>query len=135
VRATRSVEDGIPTEDRGNEGKPNVRDSQQITEYVEERIGQVYLRPLMYGGSADGVDNLLHWYHDLWAVIHQREDDFLREASSAHADEGCDSANFAFHYRRDRPSATEAEVAGYVVSMWRRIGERLGVPATRVRLG
>lgn len=107
-----------------------MRDSPEIAEYVAERIRQVYLRPLMYGGTADGVDTLLHEYHDLWAMIHQREEDFLQESSSVHAAEGCDSANFAFHYLRDRPSATETEVALYVVAMWRRIGERLGLPAS-----
>ncbi len=104
-----------------------MRDSRQIAEFVEERIGHIYRRPLMYGGTPDGVDLILHYYHELWAEIHQRRGDYEQASSEAHEAERCGSMDFSTRYRRERPDASEGEAAAYVVSMWRKIDEKLGL--------
>jgi hypothetical protein len=48
-----------------------MRDGKHIAEFVEERIGQVFRRPLMYGGVPEAVDSILHYDHELWAVVHE----------------------------------------------------------------
>jgi hypothetical protein len=105
-----------------------MRDARQITEFVEERIGHVFRRPLMYGGTAEAVDLILHHDHELWSVIHGREDEFREVSAAIHLAEGCGSASFAHHFRTGHPAASEDEVACHVVSLWRKIGERLGLP-------
>ena len=93
------------------------------------RIGHIGARPLMYGGTADGVDTILRNYHELWAVIHGREGEFQEVVLAAHMAEGCGARDFAGHHRQSHPDIPEAEVARYVVGRWREIGERLGIPA------
>jgi hypothetical protein len=102
-------------------------DGRQIAEFVEERIGHVFRRPLMYGGTPEAVDSILHYDHELWAVAHEREGDFQEVSAAFHLSEGCGSASFEHHYRTGHPAASEDEVACYVVSMWRKIGEHLGL--------
>jgi hypothetical protein len=111
-----------------------MRDGKQISDFVEERIGHVFRRPLMYGGTPEGVDVVLDYYHELWALIHERGDEFEKVSSAAHDSEGCGSMNFAYRYQRDHPAASVDESARYVVSMWRRIGEKLGLSAGGSRL-
>jgi hypothetical protein len=112
-----------------------MRDGRQIAEVVEERIGHVFQRPLLYGGTPEAVDSILHYDDGLWAVAHEREGDFQEASAAFHLSEGCGSASFAHHYRASHPATSEDEVACYVVSMWRKIGERLGLSTAEVRLG
>ena len=112
-----------------------MRDGRQIAEFVEERIGRVFRRPLMYGGTPECVDTILHHDQELWAVAHGREGDFQDVSTALHLSEGCGSASFAHRYRSRHPAASDDEVACYVVSMWRTIGERLGLPTAVVRHG
>jgi uncharacterized GH25 family protein len=44
-----------------------MRDGRQIVEFVEERIGQVFQRPLMLGRTSEAVDLILHYCYELWA--------------------------------------------------------------------
>lgn len=70
-----------------------MRDGRQIVEFVEERIGHIFRRPLVYGGTPEAVDSILHCYHELWAVAHDREGDFQAVSTATHLSEGCGSAS------------------------------------------
>lgn len=96
--------------------------------FVEKRIRHIYRRPLMYGGTAEGVDLLLHYYHELWAEINQREDDFEKATSVQRSKDGCGSLGFTFHYRRNRPDAQDEETVKYVVEQWQMISAMLSLP-------
>lgn len=104
------------------------RTAEEILEYVASRIGHVYRRPLMYGGTADGVDVVLRTLHDLYAQIVDRHDDLIPPREDLVP--GVGSAGFAFHYRQRLHAGRtvpEPEAAAYVVEQWQRIDERLGV--------
>jgi hypothetical protein len=108
---------------------------QQTIDDLTLRIGCIYYhRPLMYGGSADGVDVILHLLHSIWAYAVDRESEFEREWRSEMEREDCDSANFAFRYKMKHPNASEAEIASYVVEHWKRISLVLSVPIPHARL-
>jgi hypothetical protein len=104
-----------------------VRNSQPIADFLEERIFHICQRPLMYGGTPDGVELTLHDHLDVWALIYEREDEFQRASWDVHAEEECGSAGFTFHYLRTRPDAPDEETVEYVVDRWKRIIRRLGI--------
>ena len=102
---------------------------EEVVQFIAHRIGYIYHhQPLMYGGTADGVDLILHYYHELWAEIVERTDDYFNTCFEIHRQEDCNSHNFASRYRVAHPDATELGAAEYVVSQWRRISDLLGVP-------
>ena len=80
-----------------------MKSTAEMGAFVWDRIDQIHDRPLMYGGTAEGVDLILHYYHEIIAVIHDLEDEYQEISTITHQQEGCGSANFAVHYRRDRP--------------------------------
>lgn len=88
----------------------------------------IYKRPGGYGGTPDGVDLILHYYHELWAAIFCREKDYEEITREIRDEEACDSANFATRYQWDHPGATEIETIKYVVQQWKRISDRLNIP-------
>ena len=102
--------------------------SEAMAELLAERIGHVYFRPLMYGGSAEGVELILDCYHGMWADLHERREEYqalmVHEASSRR----CGAASFSWGYKERHPGAPEAEVSEYIVSVWGGISRRLGVP-------
>jgi hypothetical protein len=104
-----------------------MRDAQGILQAVLLRIRHVYNRPLMYGGTPEAVDTLLHWYHEMWAVIVEAERAFERVELSVHMETGPVAAGFATVYRRRRPQSTDKQVARYVVRKWSQIDSRLGI--------
>ena len=110
-----------------NGGHP-LKSTDEILEFIRDRIAEIYARPLMYGGSAEGADLILHNYHELWAWIQSRGHEYDRASESVHSDEQCDAANFAFRFRRNHANAAETEAARYVVAQWKRIDERLNLP-------
>ena len=100
-----------------------------ILRFVRDRIESIYERPLMYGGEGDGVDLILHDYHELWGVIVERRDEFEEARLRAHEESGTGSMNFSRHYR-ERIRGGEADlrdVLQYVVGRWRAIDEALGI--------
>jgi hypothetical protein len=77
-----------------------------IVDFVEDRVGHLYARPLMYRGTADGVDLILHYYHELWATIHERLERrtcVLRTLKAA----------------SERPARRASEGSGGVLPRWR----------------
>jgi hypothetical protein len=103
----------------------------EIIAFVEDRIGHIYARPMMYGGTAEGVELILYFYHELWSMIHQRHDEYQRILHQLYEAEGCGSANFTLHDGRDRPEVSEAEPARSVVEQWRKLDDRLGITILR----
>src|ERR1051325_5632335 len=105
-----------------------MKSATQISDSIAFKIGDVYLRPLIHGGTAEGVDLVLFCYHGIWAEIHGLEDELrtARFAVSEHQKLG--SMSFAKRYKRRYPKAREQKAAAYVTSQWRRISEMIGVP-------
>lgn len=102
---------------------------ERIIEVILLRIGSVYHgnRSLMYGGTPEGVDLLLHTYHVIWAEIVERCDDLATIGRAIYEEEDCGTMGFPRQYRTSHPNASDQEVAGYVVEQWRTISERLGM--------
>ena len=105
--------------------------AQQLSEFLELRIGHVLttpMGPMMFGGSAQGADIVLHNYIELWSLLHGRLDDYrvAREARSAALNAG--SANFAFHYRRRHKKQSEFHAANYVALQYKKIIKQLQLP-------
>jgi hypothetical protein len=105
-----------------------MKTGQEIEAYIREALALISHRPLMCGGTAEGVDLLLWNYYGLLTFIHHRDGDYTSIRDEVYGEEGCGSASFPSHYRRERPVATEAETAVYVLEQWRKIGQRLGFP-------
>lgn len=102
-----------------------------LMRFVLTRIEQVYEQPLVYGRTSDGVDLVLHYYHELWAFLAGREEDYRRISRDAHAEQLGGSGPFVAQYRWHEPAASEQEIVGYIVERWREISDRLGVPLSR----
>jgi hypothetical protein len=112
-----------------------VKNLENVMKTIEEfldilalRLGDLYQCPLMYGGSAEGVEVLLHTYHSLWAEIFDRSDEFLQIWHAVAAEQNCGAASFPIHYARSHPQASEQEVVSYVLEQWHSVGLRLNIP-------
>ncbi len=106
----------------------------QIADFIVERIGHIYFRPLMYGDSASGVDAILHYYHELWSMIFDQSDFYRSISRSIHAERECGSADFSTKYKMDHSTASEHEIAFFVVDQWMRISEALEIPVPYERI-
>jgi hypothetical protein len=109
--------------------------SEDTIAHIARQVGCLYYHhPLMYGGSGAGVDLLLHTYHDIWAVIVGRRDEFRKTWWKVLEEEDCGSADFSTRYSMNHPEASDKQIAAYVVSQWRKVSERLGVPIPHAEL-
>ena len=99
----------------------------QIEEFILQRISNIYHRPLMYGGSAEGVDLILHYYHEIWAQIFEKQEEYFAISRDVHNKQNCGAANFSFRCRSRNKCADEGEIAKYVVSQWAVISKKLGL--------
>jgi hypothetical protein len=105
----------------------SMKSTEQIIDLIAWKIGLIYHHnPLAYGGSPDGVENLMHVYHELWSEIVERQKEYRDVMSQVYCDEEC--SGFAVSYRFNHPNAGIKEVTDYVVSHWRKISDSLGVP-------
>ena len=100
----------------------------EITEFILKRLGHIYRRPLGYGGTAEGVNQLLHFYHELWVVIVCKEQEYDRVRFEVHEKHQCGASDFPHHFHRSNPGASEGETTEYVATRWMEITERLAVP-------
>lgn len=105
-----------------------MRTNKQILNFVVERIRNIYLRPLMYGGSPSGVELILHCYHEMWSEILKCKDEYDRCRIKIHRSEGCGSSNFSNRFMELDPDAKEDEIIKYVVTQWKKISDLLGIP-------
>lgn len=102
--------------------------AQQLSEFLELRIGHVLMWPMMFGGSAQAVDTLLHSYLELWSRLHDRYVDYESARMSRSAALKAGTANFAIHYRRRHTKETEFQAANYVALQYKKIVEQLQLP-------
>lgn len=105
-----------------------MKSMEEIFDILALRLGDLFQRPLMHGGSPEGVELLLHNYHSLWAEIVDRGDEFLQTWHAVTAEQDCGAASFSTHYVRSHPHASEQEVVSYVLEQWHDIGLRLTIP-------
>ncbi|HMV87433.1 MAG TPA: hypothetical protein PLD20_01790 [Blastocatellia bacterium] len=95
----------------------NVKSVKDIVGFIALRIGEVYFRPLMYGGNAIGVDALLHGYHEVWAEAF----DYRKTLQLA-------LDNLPILTALNDETLTEDEKAALVVERWRLISRQIGIP-------
>jgi hypothetical protein len=105
-----------------------MKPAEQILEFVIDRIAHIYSRPLMYGGTPEGVDLILDYYHELWAEIVDLRQNFIESTESVHRKEKCGSKSFSYRFREKRPKANNDEISKYVVNQWKKIDRLLGIP-------
>ena len=106
-----------------------MKTAQEIVEIISQRLGYMYHhRPLMYGGTPEGVETLVWHFHHLYAEIVERREDFFEALGQVAEEEDCNSKGFAGRYRSLYPQASDEETAQYVAEQWRKISDRLGVP-------
>lgn len=107
----------------------------EIVALLAYRIGLLYYhRPLMYGGSGNGVEIVLHDYHEIWAEVVERVDEFRETWWKVGQEEDCGAMGFSTRYERGHPDASQEEIAKYVCAQWRKISDRLGVPIPHAAL-
>lgn len=112
-----------------------MKTTEQIIGLIAERIGLIYHHyPLAYGGSPEGVETLLFYYHDLWAEIVERKKEYIEARSAAHEKEECNGHSFSGRYLSLHPEASDREVAKYATTQWRTISDKLGLPIQHERI-
>ena len=105
-----------------------MKSSKQIAESIALRIGHIYFRPAMYGGTPEGVELVLYCYHELWTDIFGLREQFIPAIQAISAEESCGALGFAHHHKRRYPRASRDKTMAYVVKQWRKISKRLSVP-------
>ncbi|RPI74652.1 MAG: hypothetical protein EHM45_17985 [Desulfobacteraceae bacterium] len=105
-----------------------MKSTEQILEFLAEQIGHIYFRPLMYGGSAEGVDLLLFHYQHLWALIIEQEQKLDEFRFKIYKELDCGAMGFSTFYKRNHPEAPEHEAVFYVVDQWKKISDGIGIP-------
>ena len=99
----------------------------EIVEFIEERIGNIYFRPLIYGGKASGVETILHHYHELWAEIYGKAEVYHSFRNKLFEELNCGAANFSAKYKIDNSNASELESTFFAVDQWMKISRSLNV--------
>ena len=107
-----------------------MKSSEQISDFITDRIAAIYERPLPFGRTPDGVEMILHYYHELWAEIHDKKDKYTSVRLKIYAEQDCGSMSFAFRYQRRNRRATADEIATYAVGQWQRISQETGIPVS-----
>ncbi len=110
-----------------NEPK-STRSSQEIIDFILERLGQMSRRPHMYGGTAEGVD-LCYWnYLELWAFAADLVEQMSAASTQAYRDLECGAMGFPHYFRQNNPGATDKAAIKFVVQQWLAIAATVGVP-------
>lgn len=105
--------------------------AQDVSEFLELRIGHVLATPrgpMMFGGSAEGVDVLLNSYLELWSRLNERYEDYETLRCQQRSALNAGSASFAFHYRRRNKKQSEFHAANYVALQYKKIIQQLQLP-------
>ncbi len=105
-----------------------MKTKEQIAETYVERIGQVYFRPLMYGGDGREVELLLSLYHSFWAELLDQENKLLASIRFVMEEQGCGAFSFVRRYKYNHPNASEQEIADYAVLQWLKISDLVSLP-------
>ena len=112
-----------------------MKTAEQILEFIPERIGHIYFRPLMYSGNAENLDTILHYYHELWAMICDCEELYQSVSRKVHEKQRTGAVGFATRYGMKHPSASEDEKAEYAAHHWQKISKGIGmkIPYKKLR--
>ncbi len=105
-----------------------MKSSEEIAESITLRIGHIYFRPLLYGGTPEGVELILHYYHELWSEIFGLQEQYTSARQIVHSEENCGSMGFASRHQKRYPHASRDKTLTYVVRQWRKISKQIGVP-------
>jgi hypothetical protein len=104
-----------------------MKDANAIARFVVERIGHIYERPRMYGGTPEGVDLILHYFHETWAEILECQPRYDEVRLAVHSEAGGAAMGFATSFRQRQLPHSEDEVMEFVVLQWRAIDKELGL--------
>ena len=99
----------------------------RIIKFIEEKIHQIYRRPLMFGGSASGTNLLLFAYFEVWAINFGKLQEFKTSRENLLKDLNCGAADFSTKFRKDHPTASEKDIAIIIVEHWKKIGNDIGL--------
>ena len=102
--------------------------SEQIADRVAGQIYFVYSRPLIHAPH-NGVDHLLYAYHWVWSSATECDFQFSELAKSMYAEHN--SAHSVGLWQRfwlENPDASDDDGLAYVLSCWRDISDKIGVP-------
>jgi hypothetical protein len=99
----------------------------EIVEKLIAHLRGLYERPLMFGGTAEGVELLLDSLHWTWAMCHEREADYERALADLHYEAGHQAMNCFGYYAHKYPHPTEEAKVAHVVSCFRRLEGTLGL--------
>lgn len=105
-----------------------MKTSDEIVEHLQEIVTRIYLRPAMYGQNVGEVEQALFIYHQLWAFVTERSDDYFRALADAGEAAGCGNMSFDWGYRKLHPDAAEHEVLEFALRHWATVTGRLGMP-------
>lgn len=105
-----------------------MKSSEQIIQFILQRIGHIYFRPLMYGGTAEGVELLLHYYHELWAETFEKQEEYKQIRDRIYRQEDCGSGSLIRRFQEIRKNADGQSTSEYVVKHWRNISKELMLP-------
>jgi hypothetical protein len=100
----------------------------EVVDLIVQRFGDILSRPLMYGGTAAGVDNLLWQLVLLWSEALGRRERFYSVVMASAEDAGRGSESVSSYFKRNHPEASEGEIAEHVVSSWKQLAEQILKP-------
>ena len=108
-----------------------MKESGEILQIILGSIASIDRRPMMHGTNAGEIDTLLWHYHALCIEIMERDFGEYRSAVSLiHGRGHSCNTSFEGHYRRHTKKGAqvnEEEVLQYVIKMWKRMDQKLGI--------
>jgi hypothetical protein len=108
-----------------------MKEAGEILRIILETIASIYKRPRMHAATAGEVDTCLWHLHFLWAEITEPESgDFRATISTVHGRRHKCNLPFSAHYRHHTEKGAEAgkdQVIQYVISMWKKLDDKLGI--------
>lgn len=105
-------------------------DAPAIIDRLASDIRCAYDRPLMHGGTAEGVGLVIHNLQTTLAACLEVEEKYRAAVATLSEREGHQAMSCAGYLASIRPSATEEEKAAYVVSFYKRLDASLGLTTT-----
>lgn len=110
-------------------------DSESIYRFIVERIANIYWQPLAFGATADGVDLVLHYYHELLANVLGQQRAYEEIRIGQHMAEEANADSFAGNCRRLNEGQPEQRVAECVVGRWMQVDGMCGfdIPLDEIR--
>lgn len=101
-----------------------------VIKYLLNGIEEVYQRPKMFAVSADGIMVALSLYHEIWALVSGRLDDYYSAIRKMGEEEKSGPYRFDEPYKHEICAVlnmSEDDAIAYVIRQWQRLDERLGI--------